>query len=109
MKITDKALEYLFKLRPNDEATLRVGIQGAGCSGLSYKMEWIEAKDVTLKDHMLKSAYGYKPLIYVIDPKSFLFLENVTLDYSNDLNDSGFKYINPKAARVCGCGNSFST
>jgi len=107
MNITDKALENLLKLRPSDQAALRISIQGAGCSGLSYKMEWIV--DVASNDHIFTSKYQYVHLIYVIDRKSYLFLKDVTLDYSNDLNDGGFKYLNPNAKRTCGCGSSFST
>lgn len=43
----------------------------------------------------------------IVDPQSLPFLRDVTLDYSDDLTDSGFKINNPNAARSCGCGTSF--
>jgi iron-sulfur cluster assembly protein len=43
-----------------------------------------------------------------VDEKSALYLIGVTLDYADDLNESGFKIINPNAASTCGCGESFS-
>ena len=42
-----------------------------------------------------------------VDSDSIPYLEGSTLDYSDDLNDSGFKLLNPNASRSCGCGTSF--
>ena len=36
------------------------------------------------------------------------YLEGTTVDYSNALNDAGFKVENPKASTTCGCGESFN-
>ena len=43
-----------------------------------------------------------------IDPKSFLYLMGTEIDYVDNLNQSGFKFVNPNAKRTCGCGESFS-
>jgi len=43
-----------------------------------------------------------------VDPKSFLYLKGVTLDYADTLQDKGFRFINPNADKTCGCGESFS-
>ena len=43
-----------------------------------------------------------------IDPKSFVYLKGMTLDYEETLIRQGFNFINPNSSRSCGCGTSFS-
>ena len=81
---------------------LRVGVVGGGCSGLSYKMDFdneIKPTDQVFEDNGVK---------IVTDLKSFLYLVNTTLDFSDGLNGKGFYFSNPNASRTCGCGESFS-
>lgn len=104
--VTDKAKERLLSLREEaglDESHfLRVGVVGGGCSGLSYKMDFdnqIKEDDQQFEDKGMK---------IVCDLKSFLYLVNTTLDFSDGLNGKGFQFINPNATRSCGCGESFA-
>lgn len=81
---------------------IRISVVGGGCSGLSYKMDFDneqKAGDQIFEDR------GEK---LVTDLKSFLYLCDTTLDYSDGLNGKGFQFINPNAGRTCGCGESFS-
>jgi len=81
---------------------LRVGVVGGGCSGLSYKLDFDnESKpmDQVFEDNGVK---------VVTDLKSFLYLVNTTLDFSDGLNGKGFYFSNPNASRTCGCGESFA-
>jgi len=81
---------------------LRVGVVGGGCSGLSYKLDFDnESKptDQVFEDNGVK---------IVTDLKSFLYLVNTTLDFSDGLNGKGFYFSNPNASRTCGCGESFA-
>ncbi len=81
---------------------LRVSVVGGGCSGLSYKMDFdneIKPMDQVFEDNGIK---------VVTDLKSFLYLVNTTLDYSDGLNGKGFYFSNPNASRTCGCGESFA-
>ena len=81
---------------------LRVGVVGGGCSGLSYKLDFDNEKkpvDQEFEDNGLK---------IVTDLKSFLYLVNTTLDFSDGLNGKGFYFSNPNASRTCGCGESFA-
>ena len=81
---------------------LRVGVVGGGCSGLSYKLDFDnESKpmDQVFEDNGIK---------VVTDLKSFLYLVNTTLDFSDGLNGKGFYFSNPNASRTCGCGESFA-
>jgi len=83
-------------------AFIRVGVEGGGCSGLSYKLEF----DSVLKEG--DQVFEDKGIKVVVDKKSFLYLVGTELDYSGGLNGKGFVFINPNASRTCGCGESFS-
>ena len=81
---------------------LRVGVQGGGCSGLSYKMEF----DATIKPE--DQVFEHNGIKVVVDKKSILYLAGTQLEYSGGLNGKGFQFINPNASRTCGCGESFA-
>ena len=80
---------------------LRVGVQGGGCSGLSYKLGFDQERS---GDHVQQIA-GIKVFV---DPKSDLYLDGTTLDFVDGLEGRGFKFLNPQAKKTCGCGESFS-
>lgn len=81
---------------------LRVGVAGGGCSGLSYKMDFDNVQKPT------DQVFENNGLKVVTDLKSFLYLVNTTLEYSDGLNGKGFYFNNPNASRTCGCGESFA-
>lgn len=86
----------------DDSFFLRVSVVGGGCSGLSYKLDFDNEKkpmDQEFEDNGIK---------VVTDLKSFLYLVNTTLDFSDGLNGKGFYFSNPNASRSCGCGESFA-
>jgi iron-sulfur cluster assembly protein len=104
--ITDKAKAKIDSLKQSaslDESYfLRVAVEGGGCSGLSYKLDFdneIKTGDQEFEDK------GEK---VVLDMKSFLYLAGTELDFSDGLNGKGFNFVNPNASRTCGCGESFS-
>ncbi len=81
---------------------VRVSVKGGGCSGLSYNMDFddkMEADDQLFEDKGIK---------LVTDLRSFLYLVNTSLDFSEGLNGKGFHFVNPNASRTCACGESFS-
>lgn len=81
---------------------LRVGVVGGGCSGLSYKLDFdneVKPMDQVFEDKGIK---------IVTDLKSFLYLVNTELEFSDGLNGKGFFFNNPNASRSCGCGESFA-
>jgi iron-sulfur cluster assembly protein len=81
---------------------LRVGVQGGGCSGLSYAMRLdTQARD---RDKVFEE-FGAR---IFVDPKSLLYLNGTTLEYEETLMRQGFVFQNPNAARSCGCGSSFT-
>ena len=106
--ISDKAREKVRQLLvdaghgEDPSYFVRVGVVGGGCSGLSYKMDF--DNEIKPSDHVFED----KGLKIVTDLKSFLYLVNTTLDFSDGLNGKGFYFSNPNASRTCGCGESFS-
>ena len=104
--VSENAKQYALDLiktehKPAD-TFIRVGVEGGGCSGLSYKLEFdnqLKEGDQQFEDNGIK---------IVVDKKSFLYLIGTELDYSGGLNGKGFVFVNPNASRTCGCGESFA-
>lgn len=104
--ITEKAKEKIYELRAkdgyNETYNVRVAVEGGGCSGLMYNLDFdnkIEPADQIFEDKGIK---------ILVDKKSLLYLLGTTLDFSDGLNGKGFKFVNPNATRTCGCGESFA-
>lgn len=104
--VTDTAKNKIVELRTKegkeDNQNIRVAVQGGGCSGLMYDLEFdaeIKEKDEVFEDKGVK---------ILVDRKSLLYLLGTTLDFSDGLNGKGFQFVNPNASRTCGCGESFS-
>ena len=89
-------------MKKTDRIGVRPAVRGGGCSGFTYKLEFVTLEDPS--DRLIESN-GVK--LYV-DPKSFLYLMGTEIDYVDELSQSGFKFVNPNAKRTCGCGESFS-
>ena len=106
--ISDKAqakVETLMKdagIGNDDSYFLRVSVVGGGCSGLTYKM------DFDNEQKPMDQVFEDKGVKIVCDLKSFLYLVNTELDFSDGLNGKGFYFNNPNASRSCGCGESFA-
>ena len=103
--LTERAAQEVFAIKEKNSIpethSLRLGVKGGGCSGLSYVLAFDDAvkeKDMILEKHGVK---------IVIDPKSMFYLSGTTLDFSDGLNGRGFVFNNPQAAKTCGCGSSF--
>jgi len=95
-------LRGLLEKQGRAEGALRVAVIGGGCSGLQYKMDLVDGpRD---RDILVRSA----EVNVVIDPKSALFVSGSELDYSDDLQQGGFKVSNPNALVTCSCGESFA-
>ncbi|MDF1739932.1 MAG: iron-sulfur cluster assembly accessory protein [Verrucomicrobiales bacterium] len=85
-----------------ENGALRVAVIGGGCSGLQYKMDLVDGP--ANRDIMVES----NDVRVVIDPKSALFVTGSELDFSDDLQQGGFKVTNPNAVVTCSCGESFA-
>ena len=99
-----------------EQGGLRLGIQGGGCSGLSYNIRF----DSQPRDRDRVYAFGAgvatagdatdgAPVRVFVDPKSFIYLHGMVLDFEETLMRQGFNFINPNSTKSCGCGSSFSS
>ncbi len=86
-----------------EQGGLRLGVMGGGCSGLSYSIKF--DSQPRERDRI----YDFDGVRVFVDPKSFLYLHGMILDYEETLMRQGFNFINPNSTRSCGCGSSFSS
>ena len=80
---------------------LRVGVKGGGCSGFSYLLDLTETMKET--DEVMMQ-HGIR---VIVDPKSLLYLNGVTVNFKDEIMGRGFVFDNPNATSSCGCGSSF--
>lgn len=95
-------MKELLENRGTPEAYVRMGTKTAGCSGLTYRLEFSdtpEAGDETI------DAYGVKVLL---DAKSLLYIIGTEVDFEVTDLKSGFVFNNPNKKGECGCGESFT-
>tara|TARA_B100001996_G_scaffold262468_1_gene204620 strand:+ start:169 stop:564 length:396 start_codon:yes stop_codon:yes gene_type:complete len=103
--VTPKAVKRLKAVMESDNKKdhfLRMSVKGGGCSGMTYNMDFENTKKEFDK------SFESNGLTILCDLKSWLYLKDVEIDYSEDLLNGGFKIKNPNAERTCGCGTSFS-
>jgi iron-sulfur cluster assembly protein len=104
VQVTEKALERIRQILAKEGVSggLRVAVQGGGCSGLSYLFK------LETKERASDRVFGCGDAKVLIDPRSFVYLDGITLDYKESLIQSGFTIDNPNAQKTCSCGTSFS-
>ncbi|MDX8360875.1 iron-sulfur cluster assembly accessory protein [Cytobacillus sp. IB215316] len=106
LEITESAAHQINAMKKENEeegALLRIGVQGGGCSGLSYGMGFeheVAESDIQFEQHGIQM---------VIDEESAPILKGVKIDYKQSLMGGGFTIDNPNAIANCGCGSSFRT
>ncbi|HYK74552.1 MAG TPA: iron-sulfur cluster assembly accessory protein [Pseudoneobacillus sp.] len=106
VEITEAAalqIKDMMKQNEEENSYLRVGVQGGGCSGLSYGMGFDQEKSD--KDVEFE-AFGIKVLV---DAESTPILKGTKIDYKQSMMGGGFTIDNPNAIASCGCGSSFRT
>ena len=104
IRVTESAKLKLFEMGVSEDTFLRIGVKSGGCSGNTY--------DAVLDSNMSEVDEVYFSegnLRIVSDKVSSVFLEGLTVDFSNDLIEPGFRLTNANAKGSCGCGSSFST
>lgn len=92
--------------RNQPDSQLRLKVEPGGCSGLFYclELEPIAIEQQKDGEHYFES----NKIAIVIDAHSYSYLNGIKLDYAEDLMGGGFRFQNPQAHNVCGCGISFS-
>jgi len=82
---------------------LRMSVKGGGCSGFQHKLDL--DKEMNPK---IDEKFEQHGVAVVIDRRSLMYLNDVVVDFHDDLNKRGFSISNPNAKTTCGCGSSFS-
>ena len=104
--LTERAAAEVKRVMQEQQAeegtALRVGVAGGGCSGLSYRLFFDKAFDQAVDTKV--EVHG---VTMIVDKKSALFLDGVTVDFYEGLEKRGFTFNNPSAVKTCGCGSSF--
>jgi iron-sulfur cluster assembly protein len=105
VQFTKHALEEINRLTKepgfDQSATLRIGVKGGGCSGLTYVLGF----DQKLPED---EQYQFKGLNFIMNPAHGIYLMGMEIDWQDGLNARGFTFKNPNASKTCGCGTSFA-
>jgi len=104
IQVTPKAVDRIKRTfeREGVSGGLRLGVLGGGCSGLSYQFKF------DARERPSDKVFEYDGVKIFVDPKSYIYLDGMILDYKESLIQSGFVFDNPNAQKSCGCGTSFT-
>lgn len=102
--LTQQAADHIgrYLQRRGKGLGLRLGVRTTGCSGLAYKLEYVDEADPA--DQIFES-HGVKVFV---DAKSLSYIDGTELDYAREGLNEGFKFRNPNEKATCGCGESFT-
>jgi len=102
--LTEKAAKHVaaFLAKRGKGIGLRFGVRTSGCSGMAYKLEFVDAAN---PEDLVFESHGVKVLV---DPKSMPYIDGTELDYAREGLNEGFKFNNPNIKDACGCGESFN-
>ncbi len=112
-----KEIERIKRNREKPDVQLKLTISSGGCSGLFYELKLEDlGRDLDLqstKNNFQETASPTHQLVEIngieiaIDSKYSEYIKNLKIDYAQDLMGGGFRFHNPQAKNVCGCGISF--
>jgi iron-sulfur cluster insertion protein len=105
LQVTNNAASRILavaKSEGNPKLRLRISVEGGGCSGFQYKMDF----DDQHKEGEIAIRHGEAEL--VVDELTLSFMKGAVVDYVEDLAGGQFEIKNPNAVAKCGCGTSFA-
>jgi len=102
--LTDNAREQVKEMMKEEEdgALLRFGIEGGGCSGLSYSLSF----DTEVNEE-LETVEEINEIPVILVNQDVPMIEGTKIDFKQNLMGGGFTIDNPNAIVSCGCGSSF--
>jgi iron-sulfur cluster insertion protein len=98
----DTKVSEILREENDPAASLRVFVQGGGCSGMSYGFT-VETKQN--EDDFVIEQQG---VTYLVDAMSMQYLQGAVIDFKESFEGASFVISNPNAQTSCGCGSSFS-
>jgi iron-sulfur cluster assembly protein len=104
VSLTEAAARHVtrYLARRGKGVGVRLGVKTTGCSGLAYKLEYVDEvapEDIVFENHGVK---------LLVDPKSLAYIDGTELDFVREGLNEGFKFNNPNVRGECGCGESFN-
>jgi len=104
ISFTDTARNKIQKLvTAKNYAGIRLGVKTTGCSGLAYVLEYVDNYEV----EQGVTNFAQQDFVILIDAKSLVYLNGLTMDWVRNGLNEGFDFINPNERDRCGCGESF--
>jgi iron-sulfur cluster assembly protein len=97
-------IERMQAVRTQTDRRFRIGFARGGCKDFYYTVDLVDSNEDDDND----LPYNVSGIPLSIDLRQLAYLEHLKLDYSEDLMGGGFRFENPLATSVCGCGNSFA-
>jgi len=84
-------------------AGIRIGVRTTGCSGLAYVLEYVDKYEAEAG----VTNFAHDGFVVLVDAKSLVYLNGLTMDWVRNGLNEGFDFINPNEKDRCGCGESF--
>lgn len=81
---------------------LRLAVKPSGCSGYAYVLDYA---DETGPDDVVYETHGAR---LVVAKEALPMLDGLVLDFRREGLNEVFRFENPNAEALCGCGESFS-
>ena len=105
ISLTDKAKEKIKQTlaKRGRGVGIRIGVRTTGCSGLAYTMEYVDKYEV----EQGVTNFAQKDFVLLVDAKSLVYLNGLTMDWVRNGLNEGFDFVNPNERDRCGCGESF--
>jgi iron-sulfur cluster assembly protein len=94
-------IDRMQRVRQQTEHKFRVSVVTGGCKSFHYT---IDLTDTTNSNDII---YQINGISVAIDSQQLIYIENLKLDYSEDLMGGAFRFQNSRSTSVCDCGNSF--
>ena len=103
--VTDTAKKKILQLLKNRGRGegIRLGVKTTGCSGLAYTLEYVN--EYSAEPGVTN--FAQPEFCVLVDAKSLVYLDGLTVDWVRNGLNEGFEFINPNEKDRCGCGESF--
>jgi iron-sulfur cluster assembly protein len=103
--VTDTAIKRIKQTlaRRGKGVGIRIGVRTTGCSGLAYTLEYVDKYEAEVG----VTNFAQLDFVVLVDAKSLVYLNGVTMDWVRNGLNEGFDFINPNERDRCGCGESF--
>lgn len=105
INITEQAYKKILALlkKRGKGVGITLGVKTTGCSGLAYVLEYVD-------DYLGEAGvtnYAQPDFCVLVDHKSLVYMDGMTIDYVRNGLNEGFEFRNPNERDRCGCGESF--